>query len=117
MTKGGISAVAIASLLLCGACDREKQRPGQPGAVGTAGHGAMTVRDALSARAPAFVSNDAEGARRWKLTRQFYQNRSDAPAWIENRKPRSQMDDLIRALQGAEREGLDPALYNLSMLT
>src|SRR5690349_2617011 len=98
MTKAGISAFAIASLLVCGACDRDKQQRGQPGAVGTSGHAGMTVTEALGERAPAFVGNDAEGARRWKLTRQFYQNRGDAPAWIDNRKPRPQMDELIEAL-------------------
>src|SRR5262249_38848425 len=42
--------------------------------------------------------------------------RGNATAWIENRKPRPQMDALIGALQQAGREGLDPALYNADTL-
>ena len=32
---------------------------------------------------PVFVSRDREGERLWSLTKQFYQKRGDAPAWIE----------------------------------
>ena len=117
MTKGTVAAM-IAASVLCVACDRaDKQQAGQPGAVGTTGRSAMTVTEALGDKTPVFVTNDAEGTRLWKLTRQFYQKRGDAPAWIEDRKPRGQVDDLITALQAADREGLDPALYNVSTLS
>src|SRR5689334_387572 len=112
MTRGTISAVIVAGLL-CSACGNESKRPAE--AVGTSGQRGMTVTEALDEQAPAFVSRDAEGAARWKLTRQFYQNRSDAPAWTRDRKPLPQMDELIAALQSADREGLDPALYNVSV--
>ena len=65
---------------------------------------------------PSFVTSDAEGTRLWKLTRRFYERRQYAPAWIENAAPRPQMDDLIRAIAAADREGLDPGLYSVSML-
>jgi L,D-transpeptidase YcbB len=112
-------AALMAALLISVACDRgNKQQPGQSGAVGTSGRTEMTVTDALNAaKSPVFVTPDADGARLWKLTRQFYQKRGDAPAWIDDRKPRRQMDDLIAALQAADREGLDPALYNVSTLS
>lgn len=124
MSKGVATAVvAIVAGMLCGACARpdDKQRPGQPGAVGTAGRAGndgMTVETTLNAsELPVFVNRDAEGRRLWGLTKQFYQKRGNAPAWIDGRKPTSQMDELIGALQQADREGLDPALYNTSTLS
>ena len=120
MSKGvRTAAVAVLAGMLCGACDRsdDKQRPGQPAAIGTTGRAGMTVDTALNApELPVFVSRDAEGTRLWGLTKQFYQKRGNAPAWIDNRKPTSQMDELIAALEQADREGLDPALYNTSTL-
>ena len=123
MSKGaGTAAVAILAGMLCGACERPdaKQRAGQPGAIGTAGRAGndgMTVESTLNAsELPVFVNRDAEGKRLWGLTKQFYQKRGNAPAWIDGRKPTPQMDELIAALQQADREGLDPALYNTSTL-
>ena len=114
MTRTGIYAVIVAGLL-CSACGNESKQPA--GTVGTSGQRGMTVTEALTGDVPPFVSRDAEGTKRWKLTRQFYQNHGDEPAWIRDRKPLPQMDDLIAALQAADREGLDPALYNLSVLS
>ena len=116
MTKARVSAIVVAIALLCAACDRqEKHRPGQPGAVGTSGSDATSVGHALNGPLPGFVGRDAHGTRLWKLTRQFYQTRDNAPAWVEDRKPTRQMDELIAAVQEADREGLDPELYNVSM--
>lgn len=123
MSKG-VKTVAVVVLagMLCGACDRSdgKQSAGQPGAVGTAGragNGGMTVESALNAaELPVFVNRDAQGTKLWGLTKQFYQKRGNAPAWIDGRKPTSQMDELIGSLQQADREGLDPALYNTATL-
>ena len=104
MSKGvGTAAVAILAGMLCSACDRsDGKRPGQPGAVGTAGragNGGMTVETTLNAKElPVFVNRDAEGTRLWDLTKQFYQKRGNAPAWIDGRKPTSQMDELIASL-------------------
>ena len=119
MTRARVSAVVVTIALLCvPACDRQEQhRPGQPGVVATSGSQGGLVTDALNGDRPAFVGRDAHGTRIWKLTRQFYQNRGDAPAWIEDRKPTPQIDELIAAVQAADREGLDPELYNVSTLT
>ena len=114
MTKTGVSALIVAGLL-CGACGNDSKPTA--GAVGTSGQSGMTVTDVLGEQAPPFVSRDAEGAKRWTLTRQFYPNRGDAPAWIRDRKPLPQMDELIGALQATDREGIDPALYNVSVLS
>ena len=119
-TRGAAAIVLVG--MLCVACGRSggKQQASQDGAVGTAGRtgsGSMTVAPALnSAEPPVFVTRDKEGERLWALTKQFYQKRGDASAWIENRKPRPQMDELIQVLQRTDRDGLDPALYNASVL-
>lgn len=65
---------------------------------------------------PAFVAADREGARLWQQTRKFYETRQFAPAWIEDAKPRPQMETLVRALHEAHAEGLDPELYSVSVL-
>src|SRR5688572_9301893 len=110
------AAMVMLAGMLCGACDRSdgKPQPGQPGTVGTsgrAGNDGMTVESTLNAsELPVFVNRDTEGTRLWDLTKQFYQKRGNAPAWIDGRKPTSQMDELISSLQQADREGLDPAL-------
>ncbi len=68
------------------------------------------------ARRPAFATADSEGTRLWKLTRAFYDRREHRLAWIDGTHPRAQMDDLIRALEAASLEGLDPEMYSLSAL-
>ena len=65
---------------------------------------------------PPYVTSDREGSRLWKLTREFYEKRSHAPAWIEDAKPRRQMTELVAALRNAEEHGLDPELYNVTLL-
>ena len=75
------------------------------------------LRQTLQSTArPTFVTADDEGKRLWKLTRQFYERREFAPAWIENAKPRPQMDALVDAIKAAREEGLDPELYNAALL-
>jgi murein L,D-transpeptidase YcbB/YkuD len=65
---------------------------------------------------PPFVTADSEGARLWKLTRAFYERRKHEFAWIDEKHPTGHMDALIRALNAADREGLDPEMYSLSAL-
>jgi len=74
------------------------------------------LRSVATGPAPAYLKHDPEGARLWKLTRAFYDARQFSAAWIAGAKPRPQMDALIGALHEAEREGLDPELYNVRML-
>ena len=74
------------------------------------------LRSVASGARPTYAGLDREGARLWKQTKAFYEKRQFAAAWVEDAKPRQQMDELIEALRAAEREGLDPALYNVGML-
>ena len=70
----------------------------------------------VKGRPPAFVERDREGGHLWALTKRFYENRRFEAAWIDGRTPKPQMDDFIAALGRADRDGLDPALYNFSTL-
>ena len=70
----------------------------------------------LKGRPPAFVERDREGGRLWALTKQFYERRRFEAAWIDGRTPKPQMDELVSAIGKADRDGLDPALYNASTL-
>jgi L,D-transpeptidase YcbB len=96
--------VAVLMLAACGSAEKGRQMD-------------EALRAVLeSERRPPLVTADAEGASLWKRTRQFYQQREFAPAWIENAAPKSQMDDLIAALREANREGLDPDLYGATLI-
>lgn len=75
-----------------------------------------SLRTVASGRPPAYVKYDPEGPKLWKLTRSFYEDREFTAAWIQGAKARPQMEALIHAIHAAEREGLDPELYNVSML-
>jgi len=75
-----------------------------------------SLRAVATGPAPAYVKHDPEGAKLWKRTRAFYDSREFAAAWVEKSKPRPQLDALVGALRLADQEGLDPELYNVSML-
>ena len=120
LTMRSTSAVVVAGMLCvsCGGRPSGQQASGPDAAVGTSGRtdaGAITVK--TGGEPPVFVSRDREGERLWTLTKQFYQKRGEAPAWIDGRTPRPQLDELIQALQRTDRDGLDPALYNASVLS
>ncbi|MEX2270994.1 MAG: L,D-transpeptidase family protein [Vicinamibacterales bacterium] len=73
------------------------------------------IKAQLSTR-PAFLSGDPDGEGTWKAVRKFYEKRQYAPAWIDGRRPTEQLDQLLETLAGAEREGLDPAMYGAPAL-
>jgi L,D-transpeptidase YcbB len=75
-----------------------------------------SLRAVLSGQAPEYVARDPEGGKLWKQTKSFYERRQFAPAWIEKAKPRPQIQALITSLREADREGIDPDLYNVSMI-
>jgi murein L,D-transpeptidase YcbB/YkuD len=112
--------VAAALLLLCVACgDGHEPKEAERGATGTSGRTDTTsVASVVDApEPPVFVGRERESLRLWDLTRQFYQNRGGATAWIEDRKPTRRMDELIGVFQRVDRDGIDPALYGASALS
>lgn len=75
------------------------------------------MRTVLEARTrPAYVTADAEGRRLWTLTRKFYERRSMTPAWVQGNDPKGHVAELTRALAEGRDQGLDPELYNVSLL-
>ena len=111
--RAGMIVLALTATVAagCGAL-----QPGRPADKKTQQMDAALRQTLQSSARPTFVTADDEGARLWKLTRQFYERRQFAPAWIENAKPRPQMDALIDAIKAAHQEGLDPELYNAALL-
>jgi murein L,D-transpeptidase YcbB/YkuD len=75
-----------------------------------------SLQRTLTQPRPKYVTADAEGKKLWKLTQQFYERRQHAPAWINGTAPRPNVAELIAALNAASDEGLDPQLYNVSLL-
>jgi murein L,D-transpeptidase YcbB/YkuD len=75
-----------------------------------------SLQRALTQPRPRYVTADAEGKKLRKLTQQFYERRQHAPAWIKGTAPRPNVAELIAALSAASEEGLDPQLYNVSLL-
>ena len=70
----------------------------------------------LAQTRPPYVTEDAEGKKLWKLTRQFYERRQNAPAWIDGKTAEPHVAELFAALNSATHEGLDPQLYNVALL-
>ena len=70
-----------------------------------------------SGELPPYARQDPEGRTLWTLTRQFYEGRAYAPAWLDGTAPRRELGHFIEALGAAIDEGLDPELYNLGLLT
>jgi L,D-transpeptidase YcbB len=113
-TSRCVTAALLMVVAIAGCRDRANDA--EPGAAGTSGRQETTAASILAEKSPAFVGRDAEGTRLWKLTRQFYQKRANTLAWIDDRQPRREMDELIGVLLSADREGLDPALYSAALL-
>ncbi|MBA3296631.1 MAG: hypothetical protein H0U19_06820, partial [Acidobacteria bacterium] len=76
----------------------------------------VALRAALDGPTPEYATKDIEGKKLWPQTRAFYERRQFAPAWLEKARPRPQVDALVKSLREADREGLDPTLYNVSMI-
>ncbi|HEY3128938.1 MAG TPA: L,D-transpeptidase family protein [Acidobacteriota bacterium] len=77
----------------------------------------QSVQSALaSQRSPEYVTGDDEDIHLWKTVGRFYKLRSYQTAWISYSRPLPQADALIRALQQADREGLDSAAYGLDAI-
>ena len=75
-----------------------------------------SLQRTLTQSRPPYVTADGEGRKLWKLTRQFYERREHAPAWVEGTKPLPHIAGLLAALNRASDEGLDPQLYNVAIL-
>jgi len=100
-------ALTLAAAIAAGGCGGNAARQSEV---------KTTLERTLRQPRPPYVTADAEGRKLWKLTQQFYERRHYEPAWIKGTVPRSHVAELISALNGASAEGLDPQLYNVSLL-
>ena len=113
MRPGGLAAVGLSLSLWFSGCGRPPQLDAAPP---PSSHDA--VRTAVESKTrPAYVSADDRGVHVWQEVRRFYKENGYTLVWSDGRKPRSQMDGLLRALQAANQDGLDPATYGLDELT
>jgi L,D-transpeptidase YcbB len=70
-----------------------------------------------SKRVPEFVTEGRRGAHFWKLLQDFYVRRQyrlswAKRSWLGREFPHPQLGPFLRAVQEADREGLDPADYD-----
>ena len=68
------------------------------------------------ARAPEYAARSKETRRLWSKTRDFYRARAFEPVWLRGRRPTAKAKSLVGAIAQAERDGLDPLLYDVAFL-
>jgi L,D-transpeptidase YcbB len=67
------------------------------------------LRDRLeSDKAPQFTSPDSRGPKLWEWTREVYASRQFRPVWSTAGRVDANADELIRMLENASAEGLNP---------
>lgn len=116
MRIGVAPVVLLASLTMTAACsDRGRSDGGDAPQMKIEEGVPDAIKAQLTSR-PAFLRNDKEGERVWKAVRSYYEKRAYAPVWVDGRRPTDALDELLDALRGAEREGLDPAAYGTPAL-
>jgi murein L,D-transpeptidase YcbB/YkuD len=103
-------AMVLMGIAVLSACSGEAERDATRQA-------SAELQRTLAGRAPSYVMAHHDGAAIWKTLRKFYAERRYQPAWIEGTRLRPQLDSLLRALDGAGRDGLDPELYDLGPLS
>jgi murein L,D-transpeptidase YcbB/YkuD len=75
------------------------------------------LRGAVDSKPPGLVADDGDRGRDvWKEEQRFYRQSGYQLAWSDGRRVRTDFDALLRALRGADRDGLDPAQYHLADL-
>jgi murein L,D-transpeptidase YcbB/YkuD len=67
----------------------------------------------IMSSAPAWAERSRLGSRLWEAERNFYQSRSNLPAWIDGDAATPRLDALIDALRRSEEHGLDSSHYGL----
>lgn len=76
------------------------------------------LRTAVEAKAPSFtvVEDGERGHHLWQEEQRFYRQNGYQLVWSDAKRPRGQMEGLIRALRSAGDDGLEPADYNVDEL-
>lgn len=74
---------------------------------------ASQIRLQLDGPRPGYVRRDKEGKRLWTELRELYRERGYAPLWLERNRSTDRVQALIDAVNGADADGLEPALYGI----
>ena len=75
------------------------------------------LRGAVNSHQPGFVADAGDRGREvWKEEQRFYRQNGYQLAWSDGRRVRRDFDGLLRALRAADRDGLDPAEYDVADL-
>jgi murein L,D-transpeptidase YcbB/YkuD len=79
------------------------------------------IRDRIRAeveasRVPEYATRNQDGRKLWTSTRDFYRARAFAPVWLHKRRATLKMETLLAAIKRADRDGLDPALYDVGLV-
>jgi murein L,D-transpeptidase YcbB/YkuD len=69
-----------------------------------------------AARAPEYATRNKDARKLWTSTRDFYRARAFAPVWLQQRRATARMEALVAAVQWADRDGLDPRLYDIALV-
>ena len=69
-----------------------------------------------AARTPEYATRNKEARRLWTSTRDFYRARAFAPVWLDQRRATAKMEALVAAVKRADRDGLDPVLYDIAFV-
>ncbi len=67
-------------------------------------------------RPPAYARSDKDGRQVWANAQKFYRDASYAMVWLERERPTEKINELLQAIRSVDREGLDPALYDVGFL-
>jgi murein L,D-transpeptidase YcbB/YkuD len=75
------------------------------------------LRTAVEAKQPTFpVENEERDHHLWREEQRFYKQNSYQLVWSDGRRPRGQIEGLLRALRAAGEDGLEPADYHVDEL-
>jgi murein L,D-transpeptidase YcbB/YkuD len=98
--------------IAAGACDRARaQKPTEEDV-------SAALRTAVQAKRPTAVpvADDERGHHVWQEEQRFYSQNGYQLVWSDGKRPRGQMEGLVRALRSAGDEGLEPADYHVDEL-
>jgi murein L,D-transpeptidase YcbB/YkuD len=79
------------------------------------------IRDRIRAeieasRVPEYARHNKDGRKLWATARDFYRARAFAPVWLHRQRATLKMETLLDAIKRADRDGLDPALYDVGLV-
>jgi murein L,D-transpeptidase YcbB/YkuD len=105
----GRSATLLVGALALAGCSRAA-KPTEPDL-------STALRTAVEAKAPAFiVDNDEREHHLWREEQRFYKQNGYQLVWSDGKRPRGQIEGLVRALRAAGEDGLEPADYHVDEL-